>query len=51
MINEKFQQQIIKIPSSTNTIYQQTINIYEQQQQHQHHMILIYIKNHQKNEK
>ena len=36
MINEKFQQQTNKSPSSspsTNTIYQQTINIYEQQQQ------------------
>jgi hypothetical protein len=36
MINEKFQQQTNKSPSSspsTNTIYQQTINIYEQQRQ------------------
>jgi hypothetical protein len=36
MINEKFQQQTNNknpsSPSSTNTIYQQTINIYEQQQ-------------------
>jgi hypothetical protein len=32
MINEKFQQQQTnKSPSSTNSIYQQTINIYEQQ--------------------
>jgi hypothetical protein len=31
MINEKFQQQTNKSPSSANTLYQQTINIYEQQ--------------------
>jgi transcription factor AP-4 len=36
MINEKFQQQQTnKSPSSANTIYQQTINIYEQQHQQQ----------------
>ncbi|CAF1020195.1 unnamed protein product [Rotaria sp. Silwood1] len=38
MINEKFQQTNNKnpsSPSSTNTIYQQTINIHEQQQQQQ----------------
>ncbi len=31
MINEKFQQQTNKSPSSSNAIYQQTINIYEPQ--------------------
>ena len=43
MINEKFQQQQAnKNPSSGNTIYQQTINIYEQQHQQQpsHHIDL-----------
>jgi hypothetical protein len=42
MINEKFQQQQTnKSPSSANTIYQQTINIYEQQHpQTSHHIDL-----------